>query len=350
MSDENKTLTPVWICYVDGKRLDTKHEGALKNIKVVDTLNGVGQCSLLFDTSAEKLLELGTFSLESEISVHLGYKDDVEEVFNGEITGFASKFEEYGHEMVEVICCNAIYKLMHGKHFTSIENKTCSDAIKDILDAYSLSAEIDSFGASYEFANIHALTDYEYIEECCQKYGKDFYAYGTKVYIKDNIEVRSDDVIFEWGKSLINFYPVQTIRNLYSEVNVSGWDSAKCEAISANAKIADVPVKIGGSNDWTKVSKGGNGKWVHNVIEKSVFDNEDAKNIALGILQQNSFRFITAEGKSEGTYKLLPGMHVTIKYVGKVFEGEYIAQTVTHDFDILNGYTTSFTLKRNMCS
>ena len=30
MSDENKTLTPVWICYVDGKRLDTKHEGVLK--------------------------------------------------------------------------------------------------------------------------------------------------------------------------------------------------------------------------------------------------------------------------------------------------------------------------------
>ena len=80
MSDENKTLTPVWICYVDGKRLDTKHEGALKKIIVKDTLNGVGKCSLLFDTSAEKLLELGDLSIESEVSVHLGYKDDVEEV------------------------------------------------------------------------------------------------------------------------------------------------------------------------------------------------------------------------------------------------------------------------------
>ena len=56
MSDENKTLTPVWICYVDGKHLDTKHEGALKLLKVEDTLNVIGTCSLLFDTSAEKLL------------------------------------------------------------------------------------------------------------------------------------------------------------------------------------------------------------------------------------------------------------------------------------------------------
>lgn len=88
MSSENKNLTPVWICYVDGKRLDTSHEGALKKIHVDDLLNSVGQCTLLFDISAEKLLELETFNLESQISVHLGYKDDVEEVFEGEITGF----------------------------------------------------------------------------------------------------------------------------------------------------------------------------------------------------------------------------------------------------------------------
>ena len=49
MSNENKNLTPVWICYVDGKRLDTSHEGALKKIHVDDLLNSVGQCTLLFD-------------------------------------------------------------------------------------------------------------------------------------------------------------------------------------------------------------------------------------------------------------------------------------------------------------
>ena len=30
---ENKHLTPVWIVYVDGKRLDTDHEGALGQIE-----------------------------------------------------------------------------------------------------------------------------------------------------------------------------------------------------------------------------------------------------------------------------------------------------------------------------
>ena len=36
------------------------------------------------------------------------------------------------------------------------------------------------------------------------RYGKDVYAYGSKIYVKDSIEVKSDEVIFEWGKIFLN--------------------------------------------------------------------------------------------------------------------------------------------------
>lgn len=349
MSDENKTLTPVWIVYVDGKRLDTKHEGALKKIVVSDRLNGVGTFSLLFDVSAEKLLELGTFTLESQISIHLGYKDDVEEVFDGEITTFAGRFEEFGHEMVEVRGCNALYKLKHGMHFVSYENKTCSDAIKDIIEKYSLSAEIDSFGSKVVFKSIEGYSDFDFLMKMAERYGKDVYAYGTKVYVKDSIEVRSDEVIFEWGKSLISFFPIKDISELLSDCTCVGWDPLKAEGFTSNVKIGDISKKVGGSKDWTSISKGGNGKWINNIVDESLFDEDDAKNVALGSLQHNSYKFITARGKAEGTYKLLPGMTITIKYVGEEFSGEYIADSVVHEFNNINGYTTSFTLKRNMC-
>ena len=87
---ENKHLTPVWIVYVDGKRLDTDHEGALERIVIDDKLNGVGTGVLEFDSSMImiKIRDSGTFSLESYVSVHLGYKDDCEQVFAGEVTEF----------------------------------------------------------------------------------------------------------------------------------------------------------------------------------------------------------------------------------------------------------------------
>lgn len=348
MSDENKTLTPVWICYVDGKRLDTKHEGALKSITVRDRLNGIGQCEFLFDTSAEKLLELGDLVLGSEVSVHLGYKDDVEEVFNGVITTFAPQFKEFGHEMVEVICSNALSNLRHGNHYVTAENKTYSEVIKEIIEKYSLNADVDSFGPKLEYFDFDGETDYDFLQNYSKLYGKDFYAYADKIYVKDNIQIRDDEIIFEWGKSLIELEPRINIENLFSEVNCIGWNPLKCSEIVGNAKIADLPIKVGGSNNWTQLIKGGENKFIHNIASIKFFDEEDAKNIALGVLQKNSFLFITAAGTAEGTYKLLPGMRVNIKYSGSKFEGEYIAEKVTHIFDISSGYTTLFYLKRNM--
>ena len=85
---ENKHLTPVWIVYVDGKRLDPMYEGALERIIVDDQLDGVGSAVLEFDSGAEQIHDSGTFALESQVSVHLGYKDDCAQVFAGEMTEF----------------------------------------------------------------------------------------------------------------------------------------------------------------------------------------------------------------------------------------------------------------------
>ena len=129
MSD-NKHLTPVWIVYVDGKRLDTEHEGALLSITVTDKINGISSCSLLFDTSAVKLRDKGTFVLESEISVHLGYKDDCAEVFKGEITAFRTVFAELGAESLEVKCHNVLHKLTHARNCSVFTEKTPEEIIK----------------------------------------------------------------------------------------------------------------------------------------------------------------------------------------------------------------------------
>ena len=62
---EDKHLTPVWIVYVDGKRLDTEHEGELQRIQMDDVLNDVGACIIEFDKSEVKIAEKGTLKVEN---------------------------------------------------------------------------------------------------------------------------------------------------------------------------------------------------------------------------------------------------------------------------------------------
>lgn len=87
MSSENKTLPLIWIVYADGARLPWKYDGALSKIRVFDKLNAVGIARLTFGLPAPDFDNDDIFCEGSEVSVHLGYKDDVEEVFSGEVTG-----------------------------------------------------------------------------------------------------------------------------------------------------------------------------------------------------------------------------------------------------------------------
>jgi phage protein D len=346
---ENKHLTPVWIIYVDGRRLDVAHEGALRRITITDRLNGISSFSIVFDTTEVKVREEGLFSLESEISIHLGYKDDIAEVFSGEVLAFRAIFPETGAEQLEVSGCSVLHKLAHAVRIHDFEEKTVSDIIRGIVDAYSLQLEMEDFGASWAFSSRQGCTDYKYLADCAAMYGKNFYAAGNKIYIGDEITVRTDEIIYEWGKSLITFEASQNIRNVISDIDYIGWDPQKEESLVGTAGLSDLAVKVGGSNDWTGISNGGNGKFKELQMEMALVDGENAKQLALGKLQRNSYAFCRASGSGEGNYKLRPGMRVTVKMVGESFVGDYIADTVTHLFDPGGGYSTGFTLKRNMC-
>lgn len=345
----NKNLTPVWIIYSDGKRLDVEHEGALQSIMVNDCLNGISSFSLVFDTAGVKVQEKGLISSGSLLSIHLGYKDDVEEVFSGEVHTFRTVFPEVGVEQLEVCGSNVLYKLDRASHYRSFEGKAPSEVIKGLIDTYSLKAEVEDFGVSKLSQSEENLTDYEYLIEQAEAYGKQVYASGSTIYVKNEITISTDEVIFEWGKSLVSFKATQNTRGLMTGVDYVGWDDLKKESFAGKAELSDIPVKVGGSKYWNEIYKSSSGNLRSTEIDLNSEDSEEAKQLAIGMLQNNSYTFCHAHGIGEGNYRLRPGMRVMLKMVGEMNEGEYLAEVVTHRFDHRNGYTVEFDLKRNMC-
>ena len=334
---ENKHLTPVWIVYVDGKRLDTDHEGALERIVIDDKLN-----------SMIKIRDSGTFSLESYVSVHLGYKDDCEQVFAGEVTEFKGDFSEYGHERVKVVCKNCLHKLQNALQSLSFEAKSPAAVLKERLGVYGLKGEIEDFGAVRNYFVESGLSDYEYLLQTARKYGKTVYGYDDTVYIKDEVTVSDEEVILEWGKSLISFRCSENLKGQLSGCTFAGWDENNCEGITGSAGLSDIPVKVGGDSSWEDNSKGASGTWKAVFTADDVYDNEDAKNRAIGYLQNISMEYQTGVGKCEGNRHIFPGMRVTIKYVGEHFSGEYIAERVVHEVSVNGPFTTEVYVKRNM--
>ncbi|MDR2587912.1 MAG: hypothetical protein LBC67_00650 [Spirochaetales bacterium] len=345
---ENTHLTPVWLIYADGRRLDTRHEGALRRIIVNDRLNGVSVFSLVFDSAELDVRASGLLTFGSRVSIHLGYKDDIEEVFAGDVLGFRALLPESGAARIEVIGCNVLYKLEAAEHCRSFEEKTPAGIIAGVIQSYSLEAEVEDFGAKAAFSASSAETDLMFILRLASAGGKDIYAFDSKVYVAAEITARKDEIIYEWGKNLIDFEAEENIRRLVSSYTFMGWDTQKNEAFSGEAAPKDIPLRVGGAKSWTDLVPGGGAASRSLCASASLRDAHDAKEAAAAALQKNSFRFARAQGSGEGNYKLRPGMRVTIKMAAEAFSGEYIAGSVCHRFDYTQGYRTDFSLKRNM--
>ena len=349
MSSENKTLTPIWIVYADGARLPWKYEGALKKIRVSDRLSSIGTASLVFGMSVPDFDNDDVFSEGSEVSVHLGYKDDVEEVFSGEVTGFAPRFGEYGAPQMEVQIETKLHRLDKGIRAKAFESKTTAQIIKEIITNHNLKAEVEEFGPKHDYTEQRNITDYDYITQLACKYGKAVWCQGNTVYVKTEITPSDDDVILEWGKSIISARAKTSMTKQLSAATCTGWSIMDCRGFAATATMKDIPLKIGGEYSWEDNSKGYAPKKIEQITTEEIIDEEDAAAVAKAYIQNRSFKFQSCDIKTQGNYHIKPGNRLTVKYIGKQSDGEYLIESVEHTLDMQEGFITKCHLIRNFC-
>ncbi|WP_288567366.1 phage late control D family protein [uncultured Treponema sp.] len=349
MTSENKTLTPVWIAYVDGMRLGTGYEGALKRIYIHDRLDFAGTASLLFGSSPLDFCNDGTFTIGSEVSIHLGYKDDVQEVFAGEVTGFAPRLDEYSAPLMEVKMHSKLHRLNKGTRCASFERKTPAGIIRDIVQGYNLNADVEEFGPEYNYIEQKNFTDYGYILYLAGKYGKTVYCHGNTVHVKTEITPTDDDVVLEWGKTIISARTKTDLAAQLSAVTATGWNMRKCSGFTATATMKDVPLKIGGEYCWEDNAKGYDPHKVWQLSSSSFTDEKDAMEVARSVLLGRSLQFQSCEAKTEGNCRIRPGNRLTVKYLGRHSDGEYLVYSVEHSLSVQDGYFTICHLKRNFC-
>ena len=194
-----------------------------------------------------------------------------------------------------------------------------------------------------------SYTDYGYIMYLAGKYGKTVYCHGNTVHVKTEIAPTDDDVVLEWGKTIISARTKTDLVAQLSAVTATGWDMRKCSGFTATATMKDVPLKIGGEYCWEDNAKGYDSHKVWQLSSSSFTDEKDAMEVARSVLLGRSLQFQSCEAKTEGNSRIRPGNRLTVKYLGRHSDGEYLVYSVEHSFSIQDGYFTTCHLKRNFC-
>ena len=212
-----------------------------------------------------------------------------------------------------------------------------------------LIVNVEEFGPEYNYIEQKNFTDYGYIMYLAGKYGKTVYCQGNTVHVKTEITPTDDDVVLERGKTIISARTKTDLAAQLSAVTATGWDMRKCSGFTATATMKDIPLRIGGEYSWEDNSKGYDPKRTEQITTEEILDEEDAAAVAKAYIQNRSFKFQSCDIKTQGNYRIKPGNRLTVKYVGKQSDGEYLIESVEHTLDMQGGFITRCHLIRNFC-
>ena len=81
--------------------------------------------------------------------------------------------------------------------------------------------------------NITNRMNYFELDDDISKYGKTVYCHGDTVHVKTERTPTGDDVVLEWGKSLISARTKTDLAAQLSAVTATGWDMRKCAGFTA---------------------------------------------------------------------------------------------------------------------
>ena len=250
---------------------------------------------------------------------------------------------------MEVKIHSKLHRLNKGTRCASFEHKTPAGIIRDIVQGYNLNADVEEFGPEYNYIEQKNFTDYCYIMYLARKYGKTVYCQGNTVHVKTEITPTDDDVVLERGKTIISARTKTDLAAQLSAVTATGWDMRKCSGFTATATMKDAPLKLGGEYSWEDNAKGYDPHKVWQLSSSSFTDEKDAMEVARSVLLGRSLQFQSCEAKTEGNCRIRPGNRLTVKYLGRHSDGEYLVYSVEHSLSAQDGYFTTCHLKRNFC-
>ena len=165
------------------------------------------------------------------------------------------------------------------------------------------------------------------------------------LYFGPSIKFSEIFYLLEWGKSLIQFQPILTTTNQVSQVTVQGWDSLRKKPIQVTVKRQDLKTRSQGDKQRMQQLEEGFKDHKEVVVDRPVFNEQDAKQLAEAMMTNNSKDMVTGQGSTIGIPDLRAGSFVRIEGLGLTFSGRYFLESTTHTINT-SGYVTNFEARR----
>jgi Bacteriophage probable baseplate hub protein len=357
---------------IDNKEVDPKTLADVLECKVVLDPEHLSSCDLTINnwdttnftfkyTEKNSRTRKYDFEVGSRVHVQMGYADQLRSMMRGLISTLSPRFPESGPPSIDVNVKDLMFKLRDNKpdDKTGVKqwvNRADWEIVEQIAERHGLAiGELTKDEEKHKIVVQKNQDDASFLLERAKRLDYDCYITTDPDSGEDALNFRKPTDArdgrpikvyrFEWGKSLINFNPVLTLSRQVSNVVVRGWDPTNKAVISYKSTPDDLPGSSGGGESGPSAARDKLGDKQEVVVDSPVTSEQEARVLAIALLRESAYEFITGTGKVIGLPDLRPGDNVDLCRLGERFNGTYYVKKVTHTIGA-SGYHTEFEVRK----
>ncbi len=358
---------PNYSIEVEEGELDPETKGDVLEVKVVMDIENLTSFDIKFNNWDDRALffkysDTDTLDVGQKMHIQMGYADRLVSMVRGIVTTLTPNFPESGSPTISVGGNDSLFCLKDSKPKEGEQRKYTNMRDWEIAEAvarrHQMLTEVTKEGPTHELVVQKNQDDAQFLMERAKRIDFDVFVQTDPESRRDKLHfVKPTDgreagairtFEFEWGTSLISFSPRLSLSGQVSKVTVRGWNPRTKEAIIASADRNDLP---GGSNGATSgpaaierclSSSGGREE---RSVDAPVTSEEEARQLAISLLRERAYEFITGTGRVMGLPDLRPGDNVRLIGLGERFTGLYYVKKVDHTLGN-SGYLTQFAVRK----
>jgi phage protein D len=354
---------------VEGRELDVTTHGDILDLTVTMDIENLTSFALTVnnwdDSSFDfKYSDTDTFDIGKRVDVQMGYADRLLFMASGIIQTLAPRFPESGPPTLSVTGVDRRVKLRDrkptSKDVKQFVNKKDWQIAQIIAARNGLEPRLTQEGETHALVVQKNQDDLTFLMERAKRIDFDFYLRVDPdtgkdqlffVSPTDNRDARRNFVyVFEWGKNLINYSTQLTLNKQVGNVTVQGWDSKTKKKISYTTRASDLPNTGGSGTNGPQAASTKLANRQDIVVDQPVTSDQEARDLAISLLRERAYQFLTGSGKVIGLPDMRPGDLVELHGLGQRFSGtikkpiQYYVKKVTHTLGG-SGYQTQFDVR-----
>ncbi|HTO81465.1 MAG TPA: type IV secretion protein Rhs [Methylomirabilota bacterium] len=348
---------------VEGKEIDPESKGDVLEVKVTMDLENLTSFDLTVNNWDDKHFgfkysDTTIFDAGNRVHIRMGYADDLRFMASGLISTLSPKFTEAGPPTLGVAGVDAMLKLRDrkpvGNDVKQFVNKYDWEIAQVIAARNHLDVKVTQDGPQQALVIQKNQDDATFLMERAKRIDFDCYiridpdtGRDTLYFMRptDARDGRAARVyVFEWGKTLINFNPQLKLGQQVSKVTVRGWDPRTKSPITYTAGPSDLPNSGGSGDSGPDLAAKRLSDKQDVVVDQPVASMQEARELAMSLLRERAYQYLTGSGEVIGLPDLRPGDNIELKGLGKRFSAEYYVTKVEHSLGS-NGYLTSFDVR-----